>query len=490
MNVKKEKYLLFLVFILCLAVRIAYITQKNLWFDEVFSWNLTLDSFYTILVRTSNDIHPPVYYYILKLWNFVFGDSVFSMRLLSALCSSLAVFFMYPISRKVLSPLNSFVVLVLYCISPLNLFYSQEIRMSAMNLLFNATSVYYLIKLIDSKLTVGTAFRNKYVYLFILFTSLALYTHYFSLFILITEILYVIYHYRKDFQSLKSLALVYGAVLLIYSIWIPTFISQVTRGQSWRTSQNIHGVMQEVLNFLKDISLGLYYHFTNLNMIDNITYFLIFLIVVSFAGLIFIKKLHNGDNSLFIISLVFIPLMLAILISFNQRIEYYRYLSILIPYILIFIVYSLNKFKIKAIAAVLVILFASVNIFGMYLHYNFDFKNDDYRGLIKTLDSNYKEGERIYVEPHYNGWIINYTKKHENLRIPNVVDNRYGWDQLMDSLNTQKPAEFWIVMDYSSVDTSKYPIYISDLKALYLQTYFESFKTYPVRVDLYRFKMK
>ena len=207
MSVKRERYLLFLVFILCLAVRIAYITQKNLWFDEVFSWNLTLDSFYVILVRTSNDIHPPVYYYILKLWNIVFGDSVFSMRFLSALCSSLAVFYIYPVSRKILNPLNSFIVVILYCISPLNLYYSQEVRMSAMNLLFNSASVYYLIKLMDFKPTLNAVFRNKYTHLFILFTSLAIYTHYFSIFILITGVLYVLYHYRKDFQSLKSFGL-------------------------------------------------------------------------------------------------------------------------------------------------------------------------------------------------------------------------------------------------------------------------------------------
>ena len=53
----------------------AFITQKNLWFDEVFSWHLSLDSFYEIIVRTSNDIHPPLFYFTLKIWNFVFGDA-------------------------------------------------------------------------------------------------------------------------------------------------------------------------------------------------------------------------------------------------------------------------------------------------------------------------------------------------------------------------------------------------------------------------------
>ncbi len=88
MTPKKEKILLFTLFIFSLAIRVAFISQKNLWFDEVFSWHLSMTSFYDIIVRTANDIHPPLYYFTLKIWNLVFGDSVVSMRLLSALFTS------------------------------------------------------------------------------------------------------------------------------------------------------------------------------------------------------------------------------------------------------------------------------------------------------------------------------------------------------------------------------------------------------------------
>jgi mannosyltransferase len=103
MTKKPEKILLVLFFFLCLALRLAFITQKNLWFDEVFSWHMSLDTFYLILVRTSNDIHPPLFYFLLKIWNWTFGDSVFTMRLLSALFGSFSVFFVYFITRKVLN---------------------------------------------------------------------------------------------------------------------------------------------------------------------------------------------------------------------------------------------------------------------------------------------------------------------------------------------------------------------------------------------------
>lgn len=362
--------------------------------------------------------------------------------------------------------------------------------MSAMNLLFNIISVYYFIKLVESKSGIKDIFRDKYSYLYILFTTLALYTHYFSFFILITQIIFLLYYFKKNINNIKSFGLIYISILILYIVWLPEFISQISRGQSWRSPQNASQVIQELLHYLKDVSLGLYYHFTNLQLVYYITYFLILMIILCIVGLFIKKEKNNGNFTILTNFLVLIPLSLTIIISFSEKIEFFRYLSILVPYILIFIVYSLNKYKFKIIPVTIIILYASVNIFGVWLYFTSDFKNDDYRALITTLNANYSEGERIYVEPHYNGWSINYYKKQENLKIPNIVDNRYGWDNLMDSLNTQKPKQFWLIMDYGSVDTTKYPIYLSDMKALYEQTYFQSFPDYPVRVDLYRFSLK
>src|SRR5437867_3856820 len=113
MNFRQERLILSAIFLFCFAIRMVYLDQKNLWFDEVFSWNITLGSFYEIIVRTTNDIHPPLYYFILKIWIFLFGDSIFTMRLLSAACTSLAVFFIYGISKRFLAGSMKFIPLVL-----------------------------------------------------------------------------------------------------------------------------------------------------------------------------------------------------------------------------------------------------------------------------------------------------------------------------------------------------------------------------------------
>ena len=148
---KKELTLLFVLFVFCLALRLAFLTQKNMWFDEVFSWHMTQGSFKDIITDTSVDIHPPLYYFLLKVWEYIFGQSISALRIFSVIFASSAILFIYPISRKALNIENSILVILLYSISPLNLFFSQEVRMSALNLFLNTGSVFFFIKVIESE---------------------------------------------------------------------------------------------------------------------------------------------------------------------------------------------------------------------------------------------------------------------------------------------------------------------------------------------------
>ncbi len=498
MTKKTEKILLFLLFLFCLALRLAFITQKNLWFDEVFSWNLTLGSFYEIIVRTSNDIHPPLFYFVLKLWDLAFGDSVFAMRLLSALFCSSAVFFIYPLAKRVLNSANSLIVVLLYCVSPLNLYYSQEVRMSAMNLFLNLGSVYFLFKLMDEeRLNVLSSklrglLKDRVFYGYVLFTAAAIYTHYFSFFILAAQLLYIISVNKKNLKLYRPFLVIYSAIVMLYLLWLPPFFDHLMRGQSWRSPQTISQIGNEYINYLKDMNLGLYYHYSNLEIIRYITIFLAIAFIISITGLLWKKKENSNSSLPFIIMIVVIPLLIAGLISIKQKIEFYRYLSILVPYILILLVYGLTGFKLlhRYASYSLIFFTAIVNIYGVDIHFRSDFKNDDYRPLIKLINDNYTEGERIYAEPHYNGWVIDYYKKQENLRIPNTAFIRYGWNEIMDSINVQKPESFWVVFDYSSVDTTKYSKYKSDLSFRFENEMTKTFFLAPSKVELFRYSKK
>lgn len=490
MSRNRERLVLSAIFLFCFAIRIAYIDQKNLWFDEVFSWHISLSSFYEIIVRTTNDIHPPLYYFILKIWNFLFGDGIFSMRTLSAIFTSFAAFYTYAISKRFLKPSLAFIPVILYCISPLNLFYSQEARMSGMNLFFNIAAIYYFVRILELQIDRKNILKESILYFYIFSQSAALYTHYFSFFILIAQIVFLVIHFRNDIRSYKPFAIAYSTVLTAYLLWIPALIEHIERGQSWREKQNLPQVSGEIVNFMKHVSMGLYFYYhPDFKLIYYLTWFLsAFSILLIILALVKSKNKTKINYSLLIGLALIVPLILAVIISFNQKIEFYRYLSILVPYVCLIIVYLLSKIRVKAIVSVLIIFFAAVNLFGVYLNYKYDFKNNDYRQIIQDINANFKEGERIYVYPHYCGWIIDYTRKQEHLKIPNFVDHRYDWDVLLDSLKTQNPPQFWLVMDYSAVDTSRYKQEIDDLENKYQQIFLNYYSISPARVEVYEFR--
>jgi len=296
---------------------------------------------------------------------------------------------------------------------------------------------------------------------------------------------------------IAPIGLAFTSVILLYLPWLPTFIEHSTRGQSWRNTQTIYLALHEVVNYIKDLNMGLYYHYTDLRLVYYITLFLV--IVYSISLLIFIlsflpdfrrmreSSINSSKQILIPFILVFVPIVIGILISLKQKFEFYRYLSIIIPFVLIFILYGLSRINNKYIITPILTIIMFINIFGLTSGYSFNFKNDDYRPLINHIEQNFKTGDRLYVEPHYMGWSIDYYKKQWDLKLPNPVYIRYGWNEILDSLNTQKPNKFWIILDFSAVDTSMYVDYIKGLKE---NNKLEERMTYylaPSKVELYRF---
>jgi uncharacterized membrane protein len=47
---------------------------KSLWIDEAVSWDMAVSSIPQLFARIPNDVHPPVYYLLLRGWIAIFGD--------------------------------------------------------------------------------------------------------------------------------------------------------------------------------------------------------------------------------------------------------------------------------------------------------------------------------------------------------------------------------------------------------------------------------
>jgi len=452
----KTKVTIFLIVIFAAILRIYNIEQKNLWFDEVFSWKISQGSIKEIVSETSGDIHPPLFYIALKLWTVLFTDGVFSMRMLSVLLSLLSIYFIYKLSHLCLkNDVQIIAVLLLFALSPLNIYYSQEVRMLNMNLFLCLGSVYYFLKL-------SKHYDLKYGLLYVIFSTLAIYTHYFAFLVLITEAAMITVYYafqKAGIESVRKFFLCFTIVNLFYVPWFPVFFNQILKGQPWRTEQSILQIFSNVFNYFHEIFLSTY---TSLGS-AGLYYLSIFvgLFLVSFMFFSILKivrtKKYFPDVRNSVAMFFFIPLFIASLISLNQSIVLSRYLSIILPYLFITIVYFSFNFYKRGTALLIVLVFLLISCYGTFIYFSNTSKNNDYRNIISYIENNYHEGDEIVAEPHFMGWVFKYYLNHNksNIKLPVVL----GWNMHMQIDSLKKINEMdriWFILDYSSLKKNNY----------------------------------
>lgn len=114
------------------ALRVWHMDSKSLWIDEAFSvWvgRQPVESTLDWLVRI--DQHPPLYYLLLHMWMRI-GDDPFSVRLFSALVSTLNVPLLYRLARRLAGWRVGLLAAALLALSPFHVQFAQETRMYAL----------------------------------------------------------------------------------------------------------------------------------------------------------------------------------------------------------------------------------------------------------------------------------------------------------------------------------------------------------------------
>lgn len=91
-------YLLFIVTgaIICFHNYISY--------DEAYSMCLIRHSFPDLIRITAADVHPPLYYLLLKIWMLPFGESIFAARIFSLIIHTAFISLGPLMVRKIFSP--------------------------------------------------------------------------------------------------------------------------------------------------------------------------------------------------------------------------------------------------------------------------------------------------------------------------------------------------------------------------------------------------
>lgn len=294
--------------------------HKNLWFDESYSIAIANHNFNEIWTIGSNDVHPVLYYFMLRIVKIIFNNNIVACRLFSCLPLITLSFLGYTHIRKDFGIKVGIIFSFLSLFWPTSIMYAGEIRMYTWAMLFVSIMTIYAYRILKYE------YKIKNWIVFTVFCICSCYTHYYALILVFIEntmiflpLMYKTLIKKQHIYKQKFITCIISAIIIIltYIPWIGCFLSQaknVSKG-FWIGFPNYFSVVKFLFTGMLDYNNGFQGIIANIFAIGALIY-LIYLIVKN------IKKENLIIYSLIILAMLTVIVSLA---SIIQPILYARY---------------------------------------------------------------------------------------------------------------------------------------------------------------------
>lgn len=376
---QKHEYVLPGVFIaLFSALALGNITRWSIWFDEAFSAYLMRFDIVELTRFTALDVHPPLYYWLLKGWTAIFGMSELAFRSMSTLFAVIALLGVYVLVRSCFNRNAALVALGFASILPLLLRFADETRMYTL-----VTAIVIWASWLLLRLQQNQSNKKGWVYYGLLLAA-GMYTHYFAAFAWLA-------HWAWRWSEVKTgrmkrfwtreWVLVHAGAIALYLPWVIPAIKQFTTVQSgfWIPAVSAYTPVDYISNS------WLYLMYGAVSGYFAVLFWLAVVLVVItiyFASRAIKKQQRSGYMMLVFLSSV--PPLLMVLLSlpplksaFLDRYVLYSVLA-LVALVAVSLYMIWNKHKTWAtITAIVLTVSLSVGIYHVYYYGNYN-KNSNF----------------------------------------------------------------------------------------------------------------
>lgn len=217
------------------------------WYDEAYTINLVRHSFGHLWHVTANDVHPPLYYILLKLYTYIVGGSVVALRVFSALPVIGCMVVGCTLIRKDFGDKTALLFLLTLILLPVTQYAASEIRMYSLAMFFVLCSSIYAYRSYHS-------FSKPDFAKLTLFSLAAAYTHYYALmgvfYIYFLFLVVLILRKKERVLPFIGVGIIFVIGYLPWLINIPGQMEQVS-DEYWINQTR-----------LKDILIYIYYPFS------------------------------------------------------------------------------------------------------------------------------------------------------------------------------------------------------------------------------------
>lgn len=395
---------------LAAALQIWTLGAKNIWDDEAVSWFETTQSVPALVATTANDVHPPLYYLVLKAWVHVAGRSLAGMRSLSVAASLVALALLAALAFDAL-PAALAIAAVFWCaVSPHTIYYAQEARMYAPVEAAVLGMVLGYRRWVDSRFESRSALAWYAVWVVI-----AIYMHYFAVFVVAAiwvhaAILTIVRPRSSSRPHWRAWLIAHAAIAAAYAPWLSSAVRQTRAGQAWRTPVGIMALPHEASHLVRMLVFG---------PVGTPQLFLpqvMIALLVLGAGLIAcaVRAIGRRDERALCFGVVAIaPLLMGLaLVPMAGHLNLDRYLAYALPLVVLASIYGWAAVRIpRRAAATLVVVAALMPIGSLRRYYATPTKDFDPQPIVDYLEQAARHGGRqdaILVAPAYFANVADY----------------------------------------------------------------------------------
>lgn len=229
MSRRLSLWLLVGILALGIGLRFYHVTARSLWFDEAFTWRLMQVPLSEVISRTAVDVHPPLYYLVLRAWSWVFNSSIFSLRSFSICASGLTIIFAYLFVGNSFGRRPALLTALFLALSAWQIPVAWEARMYTLGTALAFLSSWLLLKSLQA-----TTLRWWLLYAASIIAFA--YTHYFAFFTIFAQVIvvagYILLKTRSRLGEILQWRLTWQAglagllITLAYAPWLPTLLRQ------------------------------------------------------------------------------------------------------------------------------------------------------------------------------------------------------------------------------------------------------------------------
>jgi len=389
-----------------LVVRLA--VPRGIWLDEAISIHQARLSLHDMFLTLYNgDRQPPFHDLVLWLTIRAFGHGEFAVRLPSLIAGTLVVPVLYELGRELYDRRTGLVAAAFAAVSPVLIWYSQEVRMYEFVALFGLLALLMQLRVLRNPAMLNWAG-------YILATAALLWSHYFGLVLIaVQQVVFVavIVHRHRNGEPVKRLALgfAYSAAVLAMQL-VPLLVFAVHQYQVTTGAAGSPSGTYDLLSFydvLANLAWSLWGYQPNATSVLLAAMWPLFLL----GSLVLLGR--GGSRQTMALAATSLALVALLIVAslFDRSLFEVRNFLVLVPLVLLLIARLVTGWirspRTQLIVAGAVVLTLVVGLADQQLNKD-NPRLFDFRGAIQDIKANAGPDSLVLFEPSDMRYVLEY----------------------------------------------------------------------------------